>query len=65
MTDNRDRQFRRLLAAIDARLLEAMTSTEDLPDEALREIAMLETARSAVVRVMSQPDLEQRRARVA
>jgi hypothetical protein len=45
--------MQRLIAALDARLLEAMTLREDLSDEALAEIATLETARNAVLRVMS------------
>jgi hypothetical protein len=44
----------RLIASLDARLLEAMTLREDLSDEALAEIAMIETARNAVLRVMGE-----------
>ena len=53
MADNSERRMKRLITALDARLLEAMTLREDLSDEALAEIAMLETARNAVLRVMS------------
>lgn len=54
MVDHSERHMTRVIAALDARLLEAMTLREDLSDEALAEIAMIETARNAVLRVMSE-----------
>jgi hypothetical protein len=54
MADHSERRMTRLIASLDARLLEAMTLREDLSDEALAEIAMIETARNAVLRVMSE-----------
>lgn len=54
MVDHSERHMTRVIDALDARLLEAMTLREDLSDEALAEIAMIETARNAVLRVMSE-----------
>jgi len=54
MADHSERRMTRLIASLDARLLEAMTLREDLSDEALAEIAMIETARNAVLRVMGE-----------
>jgi hypothetical protein len=52
VADHTERRLRRLIQTLDARLLELLTSLEDLPDAALQQAAALEATRNAAVRLL-------------
>jgi len=56
MIDHRKRHLKRLVANLDARILDAMTSTEDVPDQVLRDVAMLDGARVVALRLLREAE---------
>jgi len=54
--ENRKRQLNRLVANLDARILEGMTSTEDVPDNVLRDMVMLDAARVLALRLLREAE---------
>jgi hypothetical protein len=52
--DHRKRHLRRLVANLDARILEGMTATEDVPDHVLRDMGMLDAARVVALRLLDE-----------